>query len=108
MNLQLFEIVSAIVMVGVAFALFLAIRRYMATASERRMMGMLERIGLDPATVSSADQGAIIKEVRQRCRHCASEDVCERWLAGSQPGENDFCPNAKVFEALKRTIGATG
>ena len=46
------------------------------------------QIGLDPATVSSADQGAIIKEVRQRCRHCASEDVCERWLAGSQPGED--------------------
>lgn len=108
MNMSLFQIVAAVVMVGVAFALFAAIWRYMAAGSERRMMSMLERVGLDPAIASGSDAETIMKEIRQRCRHCATEGVCERWLAGDVVGENDFCPNAKVFETLKRTIGATG
>ncbi len=108
MNMSLFQIIAAAVMVGVAFTLFVAIRRYMAAASERRMMRMLERVGLDPAIVLSGDTQATMKEIRQRCRSCTSEDVCERWLAGDEVGENVFCPNAKVFETLKRTIDATG
>lgn len=108
MNMSMFQIMAAVVMVGVAFILFVAIRQYMAAASERRMISMLERIGLDPDIVSSGDTKAITKEIRQRCRSCTSEDVCERWLAGDVVGENEFCPNAKVFETLKKTINATG
>ncbi len=108
MNMSIFQIVAAVVMVGVAFTLVIAVRRYMAAASERRMMGMLEKVGLDPAIVSSGDAEAIMKEIRQRCRSCTSEDVCERWLAGEEVGEPVYCPNVKVFETLKRTIDATG
>jgi len=102
MELTLFEILAAIFMVGAAFALVITYRRYLANSSERRMSGMLERVGLDPAVVKSGDKAKIIKEIRQRCRHCATEDVCERWLAGEEGGDNDFCPNAKVFEALRQ------
>jgi hypothetical protein len=107
MNMPLFQIIAGMVMVGVALAIVVAIRRYMIAGSERRMMSMLERVGLDPAIASSGDTEAIMKEIRQRCRSCATEGVCERWLAGDEVRENDFCPNAKVFETLKRTIGAT-
>ena len=106
MNISLFQIIAAVVMVGVAITLFVALRRYMAAASERRMMSMLESVGLDPATVASGDTEAIMNEIRQRCRRCTTESVCERWLAGNEAGENDFCPNARVFEALKPTISA--
>ena len=43
-----------------------------------------------------------MKEVRDRCRHCASEDYCERWLEGEVQGENQFCPNARVFRLLAK------
>jgi hypothetical protein len=79
-------------------------RSEMAAASKRRLTTMLERVGIDPAVDWSGDTETIMKEARQRCRSCTSKDVCERWLAGLEVGENYFCPNAKVFESLKRTI----
>jgi hypothetical protein len=108
MTISTFQFSAAIIMVGIAIALVFAIRAYMAAASERRMIGMLERIGLDPAIASSGDTEAIMKEIRQRCRTCNSENLCERWLVGEETGENDFCPNAAFFESLKKTIAAAG
>ena len=108
MNMSMFQIFTAIVMVGVACVLVFAIRQYMAAQSERRMRTMLIKIGLDPAIVSSGDSQTIMREVRQRCRTCSSEDVCERWLTGEEIGENVFCPNAEVFESMKKTIAAAG
>lgn len=108
MNMSMFQILTGVIMVGVAVALFYAIRQYMATQSERRMTGMLERVGLDPAIAISGNTAIIMKEIRQRCRSCTSEDVCERWLASEEIGENEFCPNRQVFESIKRTIAATG
>jgi hypothetical protein len=106
MNTSLFQIIAAIFMLGAAIALIAVFRKYKAAASERRMLNMLECVGLDPAIASSHDKEVIIKEIRQRCRTCANEDVCERWLAGKVDGDNFFCPNAKVFDALKRTVDA--
>lgn len=103
MNPTLFEISAAIVMVAVTVALIVWIRRYMAGASERRMMSMLQRAGLDPEIAMQGDTEAITKEIRRRCRRCDSEALCERWLAGEEKGENVFCPNAQVFEELART-----
>lgn len=69
---------------------------------------MLERVGLDTAITSSGDNESVLEEIRQRCRTCASEDLCERWLADDVDGNNYFCPNAKVIDALLRTSGAVG
>lgn len=102
MSMSLFQIITAIIMAGATVALFVTFRKYVAAASERRMLTMLESVGLDPAIASSGNTEAIMKEVRQRCRTCATEAVCERWLAGDEHGNNVFCPNAKVFDALKR------
>ncbi len=105
MTISTFQFLTAIIMVGIAFALIYAIRQYMATQSERRMRTMLIKIGLDPVIASSGDSQTIMREVRQRCRTCSSEDVCERWLTGEEAGDNVFCPNAKVFESMKKTMG---
>ena len=106
--MSLFQIIAALVMVAVAFILLVEIRRYMTAASERRTMNMVKRVGLDPTIVSSGYIKAIRKEIRQRCRSCTNKDVCERWLAGDEIGQNVFCPNAKIFESLKRAIANTG
>jgi hypothetical protein len=90
-------------MIGVAMLLVVAIRAYMAAASERRMTSMLERLGIDPVIAATADNTQIVKEIRQRCHTCATEDVCERWLSGEVKGANDFCPNVNVFATLRKT-----
>jgi len=102
MSVSLIQIVAAIAMIGVAVALVILYRRYLAANSERRMRSMLESVGLDPAIAASGEIPTIMKEVRQRCQSCGSEDVCERWLAENKEGENAFCPNSKVFEILRK------
>lgn len=102
MDMSLIQIIAAIAMVGAVAALVLSYRRYLAANSERRMRMMLESVGLDPEIAERGKISTIMKEVRQRCRHCASEDVCERWLQGNEKGANAFCPNARVFEILKK------
>lgn len=96
------QVSAALAMVVIAVALFFAYRSYLANNSERRMRAMLDSVGLDPEMAASGEIPAIMKEVRQRCRSCASEDVCEHWLAGGKEDSNDFCPNAKVFEILHK------
>jgi hypothetical protein len=102
MDMSLTQTLIAIVMAGVVVAIILGIRNYLATNSERRMHAMLESVGLDPEIATKNQIPTILKEVRERCRSCATEAVCERWLQGKQEGGNDFCPNAKVFEVLKK------
>lgn len=100
MNATLTDISIAAVLLIVAAILVVWIRRYMAAGSERRMLRMLDRLGVDPAVAASGDKAAIMAAVRSRCRQCQSEALCERWLAGQETGGNEFCPNAEVFEML--------
>jgi len=96
------DISIAIILVAVAIVLVTFFLKYKAGTSERRMKKMLQRVGLNPEIATQADSESIIREVRRRCRKCQTEDLCERWLASEEVGGNTFCPNAKVFEALKR------
>ncbi len=107
MNSTLFQIGIAIVMVAVFFTLLVWFIKYWRAASERRMMRMLKRAGVDPEIATQGDTEAIINDVRSRCRKCMSEDLCERWLAGEVEGENTFCPNTRIFRNLTRTTGHT-
>jgi len=106
MTVSLMQIVVAIAMLGVAAALIVGYRNYLAANSERRMRAMLESVGLDPALAATGEIPAIMKDVRSRCQTCASEDVCERWLATGNDSGNEFCPNSRVFEILRKYSGA--
>ena len=102
----MFEIYIAIILVIAAAILIALFLKYKASSSEKRMMLMMQCAGLDPEIANQADTETIIKEVRRRCRKCQSEDLCERWLAGVEEGGNIFCPNAEVFQELKRASQA--
>ena len=102
MDMTVMQAFIGIVMAGIAVLIVFGFRSYLANSSERRMRSMLESIGLDPAIAYSNEIPTIMREVRQRCRTCQSESVCERWLKGKEQGGNDFCPNAKVFEVLEK------
>jgi hypothetical protein len=102
MDTSVIQGIIAIAMAATAVLIILGIRWYLAANSERRMRSMLESVGLDPAIAASNEIPTIMREVRQRCRTCNAEGVCERWLEGAEQGTNDFCPNAKVFEVLRK------
>ena len=97
------DISIAVILVVAAVALVIWFMKFKASSSEKRMMKMLQRSGLDPDIATQGDNENIIREVRRRCRKCQSEGQCEMWLAGAKGGDNDFCANAQVFEELKKT-----
>lgn len=108
MDYSMIQLIGGILMLAAVVALIFAWRGYLVGNSERRMLAMLDAIGIDPAIASSGDFDGIMHEVRQRCRQCQSEAVCERWLEGKEAGDNEFCPNARVFEILKKYDAAAG
>ncbi len=105
MNVSVMQMIAAAAMVGVAAILIFAYRKFLAVNSERRLRAMLESVGLDPAIASNGDTEAVMSAVRRRCRSCASEAVCERWLAGDEQGDNAFCPNSRLFAMLRDESG---
>ena len=100
MTMSMIQIIIAVAMLAAAAGLVFAYRGYLAANSERRMRSMLESLGLDPDIATTGEIPTIMKEVRQRCKNCSSEDVCERWLKAEEKGDNAFCPNSKVFQIL--------
>jgi hypothetical protein len=102
MSTALMQTFAAITMVSVTAVLVVAYREYLVASSKRRMLAMLASVGLVPPFAPSAEYEAVMKEARQRCRHCACEDVCERWLRGDKKGSNTFCPNSPVFRSLAK------
>lgn len=102
MELPLVQVIAAITMTVIALAFFLGFRLYLVANSERRLLTMLESIGIDPEIATSGETPNIMKEVRQRCRSCPTEAVCEKWLQRNDDDDNSFCPNAKAFEAFKK------
>lgn len=102
MDMSVVQGFVAVAMAGAVALIVFGFRSYLANGSERRMRSMLESVGLDPAIAASNEIPTIMREVRQRCRTCNAEGVCERWLEGKEKRSNDFCPNAQVFEVLRK------
>jgi hypothetical protein len=96
------DISITIILAVIAIALASWFLRYKANSSEKRMQRMMQHLGLSSDISSQSDTREIIREVRKRCRKCQSEGVCERWLTGTENGDNAFCPNAQIFEELKK------
>lgn len=102
MENSIIQVIGIIAVLGGISLAHLAWRRYRSADSKRRRTAMLESVGLDPSIAAIGDLELIMSEVRQRCEHCQSEGLCERWLKGEEPGGNEFCPNKPVFDVLSR------
>ena len=105
MNPTSFEIGLALFMVAVNIALAVWFARHLAAASERRMIHMLTRAGVDSEVVRRGGT-EVIQDVRSRCRRCPSEGLCDRWLAGKVVGDYSFCPNAPILGRLARAAAS--
>ena len=102
--MTLFDVSVAIVMLLLAAALLTLFFRWKAAGSLRRRSAMMAKVDVDPATLGTSE---LMDDVRKRCSRCQSEAECERWLAGKGDGDNAFCPNAEVFDAIRRKEGVT-
>lgn len=102
MSISWLQIFAALVMLAAAIALVLAYRGYLVAGSERRMRNMLEHVGLDPTLAANGDTDTLVNEIRRRCQTCSAESVCELWPADEMHGDNSFCPNAEVFEEIRK------
>ena len=96
------QIAVPLAIIAVAIGLVLAYRAYRAANSERRMRAMLVSVGLDPELAVNEEIPTIMTEVRDRCRQCNAESLCDHWLQGEVPGDNAFCPNHRVFRILAK------
>lgn len=101
--------ILGMVMAVVSIVMAVWFERYWAAASTRRLMAMMRHLALDPGMGANGDPRieAIMKAARRRCRRCAVEGLCERWLVAKVTGDNTFCPNAATFRMLARTTDRT-
>lgn len=78
------------------------LQRYPGSA--RRYAAMTRRVGIGAERASSARTGfTALFGPRRRCLFCSESRRCERWLAsGAREGYRAFCPNADVFDRMKR------
>ncbi len=102
------EVNIAILMITVVIFMLIWFERSEAAATVTRMTRMMSRVGLNTNFGAKGGPKArsVIKEARTRCGRCRCEDRCELWLDGKAGGENAFCPNARVFNMLKRVSAA--
>ena len=75
------------------------LRRY--PGSVRRYGAMAERVGVRPP---SPRAGLVaLMGARRRCLFCGESGRCDRWLeSGARRGNEEFCPNAGTFAAMKK------
>ena len=75
------------------------LRRY--PGSVRRYGAMADRIGVRPPS-PRAGLVALVGS-RRRCLFCGESGRCDRWLeSGARRGNEEFCPNAGTFDAMKK------
>ena len=98
----------AIVLLVLAACLVSWFLKYKAAGSEKRMMRMMKRVGVDPELARRGDARTILRDIRGRCQKCQNEYPCEQWLEGEIEGGNSFCPNAHIFEFLKENAEPVG
>lgn len=69
--------------------------------SVRRYGAMTGRLGVRPPS-PRAGLVALVGS-RRRCLFCSESGRCDRWLeSDARRGNEEFCPNADTFEAMKK------
>ncbi len=68
------------------------------------MSGMMQRLGIEEADVSTIDGGLALWAAQTKCLFCPDLKSCKSWLvdgdATKQP--NEFCPNHALFRSIHK------
>ncbi|MBL8661984.1 MAG: hypothetical protein JNM29_04125 [Candidatus Odyssella sp.] len=94
------ELEGALAQIGLSRAAIPELLR-LYPGSVRRYGAMTGRLGVRPPS-PRAGLVALVGS-RRRCLFCAETARCDRWLASdARRGNEEFCPNAGTFEAIKK------
>ncbi|HEY7457360.1 MAG TPA: DUF6455 family protein [Xanthobacteraceae bacterium] len=64
------------------------------------LLGMLDRLELDPVAFSSGRKGLYLAAAIPGCLSCSNVEQCRKWLdddAATEQRAPDFCPNVQIF-----------
>jgi hypothetical protein len=80
---------------------YAAWRRVTNRDAELEIWRVMRRLGISPEATPRSD--ARMAHAIRRCVMCPSLEECDHWLeAGRTDGIGEFCPNAAVFEDLRK------
>jgi hypothetical protein len=104
------EVSIAVTLVAAIVVLFVWLRANLAAATAGRMEAMMTRVGVGPgiALQDRLRNDDVLRTVRDRCVRCPSEDLCDRWIAGTVEGDNAFCRKAATFSGHVATGARSG
>lgn len=79
------------------------------SGSEEDIQRMLQRFGLDPASVPQAYLAAL-RDAERVCAHCLVVRRCQRFLAAPEGRDAArlFCPNAALFDQITAAVRDSG
>jgi hypothetical protein len=70
-----------------------------------RLTEVLSRVAVDLNAAMQHLGGAAMLGAALRCKHCATPEICDAWLATHEEGEGneppEFCPSAQFMRACK-------
>jgi len=71
------------------------------------MCAMLDRLGLDAATLAHGRLASDLRSAVTSCQHCSADQTCQEWLVRAPEAVDrapEFCPNADLFAAVRDMI----
>lgn len=69
------------------------------------MARMMRTLGVDAEAAFSAGLGLPMARAVRKCTQCRTVEECSHWLAAPDAaagGQHGFCPNAELFDRLRR------
>jgi len=80
---------------------------YDADLRWRNMCAMLDRLGLDAATLAHGRLASDLRSAVTACQSCSAEHPCQEWLTRAPEyieRAPAFCPNAELFASVRDMI----
>jgi Family of unknown function (DUF6455) len=103
------SVIYAVVMAAVVLGLWAVMnawgRRVWGKAYDKPLhMGeMMEKVGVEPDAMANFNMRGRTIQIARTCAECKHEDLCVDVLDGKRDdAPSTFCPNAPVFESLKK------
>jgi hypothetical protein len=80
---------------------------YDADLRWRNMCALLDRLGLDAATLAHGRLASDLRAAVTACQSCNAEQPCQEWLTRAPEYVEQapaFCPNAQLFASVRDMI----
>jgi hypothetical protein len=73
----------------------------------QNMCEMLDRLGLDAATLAHGRLASDLRSAVSSCQSCSADQACQEWLVHAPEWLDRapaFCPNAELFACVRDLV----